>query len=625
MSINIGYTNHIKVQAPLKENNYNFNQDVNTFTTLDERKTYSDLLLQLGQRTTALWIQQYVLSKENKKLRKLLELTYPYLKKSWKMNYNEAIFHYTRWWIQGMPLCVTCKEKHVRFLGLLEWYCKNCSLVCSNRNKETQKKKKETSLKHYWTEFPIQNKQIQQKVKDTCQIRYDTQSYSQTIECKNKVKETSLQKYNSENYFSSQEWKNKVKQVLFERYWVDNVWKLDVIQNKIIKQLRQKSLDILSSKLLKYVKNDNLYQDFLNKYINNETSQNDINMFTCKDCWQRFSWKTSLIDSWFKCLNCFPIQDSIAELEIIKTLSNLGLWEQIVIHNRTILKPKELDIYIPHFNLAIEYNGLMYHSIWLYPQHKMFITPEMEIQYKDYHYNKTQLCESKWIQLLHIFENEWLNPIKQDIWKSIISNKCKLNKSITQSIYARKCDIRVINSQESKQFLDKNHLQWNAHSSIRLWLYYNNELVQLMTFGKPRFSKTYDWELYRFATKTYTQVIWGASKIFKHFINNYVKKWESIVTYADRRYSQWQVYNVLGFTQIEKQKMLNYYYFNSNIWLNKVVLYSRIKFQKHKLKNLYERWLLISYDESLTESQNMYNNWYRKIYDCGNLVFEYIK
>ena len=59
----------------------------------------------------------------------------------------------------------------------------------------------------------------------------------------------------------------------------------------------------------------------------------------------------------------------------------------------------------------------------------------------------------------------------------------------------------------------------------------------------------------------------------------------------------------------------NYHYFNNNDTMS---LYSRMKFQKHKLSNLLE-----SFDVKLTEWENMTNNGYNRIWDCGQTRWEW--
>jgi len=136
-----------------------------------------------------------------------------------------------------------------------------------------------------------------------------------------------------------------------------------------------------------------------------------------------------------------------------------------------------------------------------------------------------------------------------------------------------------------------------------------------MTFWKSRYSKNGKYEMYRFATKKNKIVIWWAYKLFKKFTLSFLWKWEKVVTYADLRYATWAVYEKLWFKYSHKLNP-NFFYFKK--W--KYELKSRLQFQKHKLKDLFE-----NYNEKLTASENMYTNWYRRIWDCWNKVYIYEK
>jgi hypothetical protein len=162
-------------------------------------------------------------------------------------------------------------------------------------------------------------------------------------------------------------------------------------------------------------------------------------------------------------------------------------------------------------------------------------------------------------------------------------------------------------------FLNDNHLQGNSNHSISLGLYYNDNLVSILTLGRSRFDKDIEWEIIRFANKLNISVVGGFQKLLKNFIKMYNPT--SIVSYADKRYSIGNLYRNFGMTQIDNTA-INYYYFNKN----EGVRYSRHQFQKHKLKNK-----LPIYDESLSENDNMKINGFDRIYDCGNYKFVWYK
>lgn len=293
-------------------------------------------------------------------------------------------------------------------------------------------------------------------------------------------------------------------------------------------------------------------------------------------------------------VNCFkkrlgiPEQnnDSYIDQGYSKEEKELFDWiptENKVCNVRSIINPLELDMYLPDYKLAIEYDGIYYHSEQFKPE--------------GYHIFKTLECEKQGIQLLHIFDIEDI-----DIWKSIISGKLKKNIKI----FARKCIVKELSFDETKIFLEENHLQGFCPAKYRYGLFYNGELVQVMTFGVPRFNKRYDFELLRLASKKFTSVVGGASKLLKFFRDSHKG---SIISYANRRFSTGGVYRKLGFTQLGRTDV-NYFYTGHNEVL------TRYQCQKHKLKDILE-----NFDPSKTESENMRLNGYFKVFDCGNLIF----
>ncbi len=254
----------------------------------------------------------------------------------------------------------------------------------------------------------------------------------------------------------------------------------------------------------------------------------------------------------------------------------------------------EADIYIPSKNIVIEFDGLYYHS-------------ELAGKDKNYHLRKTTFFTEQDIQLIHVFENEWC--LKQDIVKSIILNKIGLTP---HKVFARNCIVKELSTVDAKTFLNDGHIQGYVGASVKLGLVNKktDEIVAVVTFSKPRFSQKYDWELSRFCNRINTSVVGGFSKLLKYFCNQYSTIGQSLVSYADCRYSNGNLYKVNGFELINMAKP-NYFYFKNGLKLE-----SRVKYQKHKLSKKLE-----IFDPSLTEWDNMQNNGYNRIFDCGNFVF----
>jgi len=540
--------------------------------------------------------------------------------------------------------CKYCNN-WVRFNTFTKWYSKYCSPLCRWKDPEIKDKIEKTNIKKYWTKCSLQSESSQEKTRITSLEKYDTE-YSQSSEpakakriktnflkfntpnpfwnedIKEKIRQTNLLIFGSENPFSNKGIKEKIRQTNLKKHYVENPWKAKKIIEKRVNTYKKNKRNSLTYhnyiNLIKDKFSCNITEDdFIDKWYNWPYS------FTCKKC-NNIIKDNFIYNPWSKrtarCFNCEPKFNwtSNSERDIVNFIKSFYN-KEIIINNRKILKWKEIDVYLPNDNIAIEYNWLIWHSVWD-STFNIINNSLLENKIKDKHLYKTTECNNLWIQLLHIFDSEWLNARQRNIWKNIIKTKLWHN----EKIYARKTYIKELSNKESFLFLNENHLQSNFNSaSIRIGLFNkeNNELISLMTFWKARFTKSlWEWtnkpyELLRFATKWGLSIIWGAWKILKYFSDNYLLSWNRIITYADLRFSNGNVYEKIGFNKIWQSKP-NYFYFKNGTYN----LESRIRYQKHKLKDL-----LDNFDENLSESQNMYNNGYRKIYDSWNLVFEYIK
>lgn len=261
-----------------------------------------------------------------------------------------------------------------------------------------------------------------------------------------------------------------------------------------------------------------------------------------------------------------------------------------VMNDRTVIKPFEIDCYYPSHRVGVEFNGVYYHS-------------SIDDKNKYYHLNKLKMCEENSIKLIQIFENEW--KYKRQIVESILD----YNFGKIESKYnARECTSRLIDYETYAKFCELNHLQGGIGCKVRYGLFSNNELLCVMGFNKH---DKYEWEISRLCSRIKTVVNGAVSKLFKQFINDYNPSF--VMTYANRRYSNGNVYKRLGF---EFDSFTNPGYF----YTKNTEVYSRHKFQKHKLKSK-----LNNYDKNLTEFQNMVNHGFRRLWDTGNVKLVWSK
>ena len=243
-------------------------------------------------------------------------------------------------------------------------------------------------------------------------------------------------------------------------------------------------------------------------------------------------------------------------------------------------KYNEIDIFIPNFNLGIEVNGNLWHSN--HPK----LGKNNNICY---HQEKSFLAQENNIQLIHIFEYEWNDLRQQEILKSLIKSKLNIFK---KKIYARQCEIKELDYKTYASFCNENHLQGECGAKIKLGLFYQEELIQIMSFGSPRFTDKYKWEIIRECSKLGYFILGGKEKLWSYFLKNYNPN--NCISYCDFSKFNGNSYLKLGFEKLRLNKP-GFVWWDSNknqiFWRNPY---------KHK---------------------EMKEKGYLKIYDAGQLIF----
>lgn len=287
------------------------------------------------------------------------------------------------------------------------------------------------------------------------------------------------------------------------------------------------------------------------------------------------------------CPQCdFEKTSSRAERELLEYIRSIYFGE-IRPNDRDVLSGKEVDIYLPDIGLGFEYHGMWWHL--------------ETVVGKKYHLDKANRSLKSGIKLLQIYEYEWENK------KEIVKSKIRCLLGLGEKIMARKTEIRQLGVYEKDEFLDKTHIQGKDGSSIGYGLFFEDSLVACMTFGKSRFNKNYDYELIRYSSGLGKNVVGGASKLLNHFRKNNVG---SIISYADRRWSNGKLYERLGF-KFDGFSEPSFSYFE----INKKRIYNRMNFQKKNLVNM------PFYSEDLTEYEIMKLNGFDRIWDAGQYRF----
>lgn len=333
----------------------------------------------------------------------------------------------------------------------------------------------------------------------------------------------------------------------------------------------------------------------LNLNLVNNIDENNLKLI-CNICNTEFSFTKqyfhlSKIKSTI-CPCCYPRQvtKSQGELELYQYVKEIC--PSAVSGFRQEYHSKEIDIFVPDLNIGIEFNGLYWHSESVLLSNNR--SPKSD-------YEKQKEFNNNGIRLIQVFEDEWVN--KKEIVKSRIRNI--LNQT-DQKIYARKCTVMELSPNTASQFCNNNHIMGAGRSNIRFGLYFNNELVSVMTFSTSNISRKISaWELNRYSSKINTTVVGGASKLFRHFVKQV--KPNSVVSYSDNRWSNGGLYQQLGFKKIHSGSP-NYWYMLPNL----VDRIHRFSLRKS-----------IDNPNNLKESELREQQGYNRIWDSGSSRWEW--
>lgn len=286
------------------------------------------------------------------------------------------------------------------------------------------------------------------------------------------------------------------------------------------------------------------------------------------------------------CQACYPGVSRPEQL-LVKALREAGL--TVLVRNRDLIKPYELDLVLPDHALAIEVNGVYWH------RRASGTLPLLQ---------KTELTRAAGYRLLHLWDHEVLTRL--DTVVRMVLARCGRAPRTS----ARRCEVRHLDASTAATFLAQHHLQGTVPSSVKLGLYHEEALVAVATFSKPRFARRdkTGWELVRFATDGRV-VAGGLSRLCAAFRRQHPGP---LVSYADLRFADGRGYEAAGWT-LTRRTVPGY------LWVQPATgqALKRYQTQKAKLPAL----LGDRFDPALSEERNMQRAGFHQLKDCGHLVF----
>lgn len=370
-------------------------------------------------------------------------------------------------------------------------YCsEKCRKVGMGKSGRTRDKINAIHEQKFGKSGPLGNEEVRIKSTKTMLDRYGVEYPIQSEEIRKRIIETNTTKYGCSNPMMNPVILEKAQTTLFENYGVRSPMLSDDIKQKV-KDTNNKRYGVPFAIQ---------FPEFIKKSRDSTTST----------CMERYGVPTVLHDPNMRRHICSfnNTGKSKIEQEIFEFTKSLD--PNAIQSDTSVLSGKQLDIYCPEYKLAIEFNGLYWHS-----EHKQ---PD-----NNYHLNKTQVCESQGIQLIHIWEDEWRD--KKDVVKRLITAKMGLQKP--QS-YARKHIVRQGGYRNSSAFLEQHHIQGKVQATNYLHLVDKEGIIHaVMLFTK----RAHGIELVRFASNN----CHGAfSKLLKHAIKYVLDPDQTIYSFGDR-------------------------------------------------------------------------------------------
>lgn len=487
--------------------------------------------------------------------------------------------------------CVVCGKDFIVDRSDIRDTCKGeCSSIKKfgvkhpQQSQEAKDKRRETCLEKYGVDNVGKLPDHQSKCEATMLVKYGNKCYNATPEGRARIRKTNLEKYGCEEPLADPEYRAKLAQRNVEKYGTEHPMRTYGIKQKQKQTLQERY---------------NVSNPMQNHEFMRRQHESVFNHYGVESPMQVPEIKEKMIE---RSISNYGVPWPIMDPKNRSTSSHSKLNEEFEkeLTNYNIEFESEFSLGNYLFddkcgNTLVELDPTWSHNSAInhYDKYGKPTDP-------NYHKNKTELAESKGYRCIHIFD--W------DSWGSII------NLLMTKSkIYARKCSIYQINKKTAEQFARDNHIQGSCYGqSINYGLYYKGELVQMMTFGKPRYNKKYDLELLRLCSKVGVEVVGGASRLFKQFLKDNPDK--SVISYCDAAKFSGKVYEIIGMKFSHKTEP-------AKVWSK-----DKEKITDNLLRQRgYDQLFNTNYGKGTSNEQLMLDNGWEPVYDCGQKVFVYNK
>lgn len=475
-------------------------------------------------------------------------------------------------------VCCICGKEYVM---KPPYTSKTCSLRCGQQIGNLSRKR--TFLERYGTDNPMKVDKFKEAARASSISKYGVDNPSKSEVVIKKISTTFQQRYGVNNAMKVKEFAQKqrdsVEQSLGVRYPIQN--------NEIHDKIRQTNLERYGAD--NPLGSEEVRSRWMEKY--RKTHEYDLPI-------QDPGVKEKVVESCMKkygvpyaCMtpNCRSSYRTVSKIN--KAFGTLLEEHSMPYETEFPLKRKSFDFKIN--NILVEIDPTSTHNS------TMSIFPDSKPTSCSYHIEKTKIAEDNGYRCIHVFD--W------DDWRSILELLLPRKR-----LHARKCRVQKVDKKTADEFTAVHHLSGKCNGqNINYGLYYDNdELVEVMTFGKPRYNKKYDLELLRLCTCKGIEVIGGASKLFHEFCKDHEDL--SIISYCDLSKFTGSVYEKIGMK-------LSHVTSPAKIWS---------KGSKKITDNLlrqrgYDQLFNANYGKGTSNEQLMLEHGWLPVYDCGQRVFTY--
>lgn len=443
----------------------------------------------------------------------------------------------------------------------------------------------QTNIEKFGSDWALGNSEVRKAINETNQERYGSACPANGEQQREKARETMIEKYGAPTVFESEELRDRIKQTMIDRYGAEHPMHVPEIVNTVVDKRKEHVQDIVEKSretfIQRYGVSNPMYkQEFVDKIADTMT--------------ERYGVKSAMLVPEFHDKMCqtylerhgsdFGVSD--VNKHFAQMLNQAGLETEFEYY----IENRRFDIHIKDSNICFEIDPTYTHNIvgnhW-----GSGVSSNSQLL-------KTRIAEDSGYRCIHVFD--W------DNWESILDLV-----SIRKRVFARKCEIIDLSKEDVDKFLNRYHIQKTCRGQKYAYgLVYFGELVEVMTFGKPRYNRNYEFELLRLCSNPNYSVVGGASKLFKHFVN--VVNPRSIISYCDRSKFTGRVYEKIGMSYVRGTEP------------NKVWSKGTDRITDNLLRQRgFDQLFNTNYGRGTSNEELMIEHGWLPVYDCGQRVYEW--